>query len=142
MLEGFELYCVESDECTEILLCASEPVSRVLTFKRSLRDNIFSMGVHVARLCGGEFKPLLGLLNILRGKLKRGYVIVNQKSERVFLYGRDILPEGIIELKPSGCKGLLVVLNEKLEPLGWGKISSGGVVKNLIDLGWYLRSGI
>jgi 60S ribosome subunit biogenesis protein NIP7 len=80
---------------------------------------------------------------VLRGSISKGYVVVNRRSERVFLYGRDVLPEGIVEIKPSNCGGMLVVLSEDREPLGWGRVvKRRRIVKNIIDLGWYLRSGI
>lgn len=142
VLEGYELVCVDSGECVEVLVVRASAYEKIPTLGGELTGKVFSVGVHSARVCRDEFKPLLGLLNVLRGRVRRGYVVVNEKSEKVFLYGRDILPEGVLEMKPSGCKGVLVVLNKKLEPIGWARASGGGVIKNMLDLGWYLRSGI
>ncbi|MCI4460904.1 MAG: hypothetical protein JHC24_01670 [Thaumarchaeota archaeon] len=82
----------------------------------------------------------MGLLSALWGSIDRGYLIVDERAEAVFLYGRDVLPRGVIRRSPSPC-GTYAVLNRRREPLGWAR-RRGRVYANLVDAGWYLRSGL
>ncbi|NPA04605.1 MAG: hypothetical protein GXO09_00730 [Crenarchaeota archaeon] len=112
--------------------------------------DILSYGVHIAVYTRGRrgrhiLLPSLGLLNYIR--TPRTYVRVNRKAAILFTYGRDILPEGIIELRkpPRECPNILPVLDEYGEPIGWGRLNlSQGkpIIENLLDVGWYLRSGV
>ena len=76
------------------------------------------------------------LQEIILGRCKLPRVFVNQKAEQLFLYGRDIFMKSIVKGKKSGT---VLVCNEKGEPLGIGKFE-GETLKNVVDLGFYLRS--
>jgi ribosome biogenesis protein Nip4 len=78
------------------------------------------------------------------------YILLNDKAEILFLYGRDVLGDSIIgfssELKEN-C--LVIILNKNKEPLGIGRtrfsdntINEKGkiTVSNLMDLGVYHRN--
>lgn len=67
------------------------------------------------------------------------YVVVNEKAEWLFLCGRDIFKDGIV--KKSLTIGNALVLNEKGECIGYGKIKSdrSQIIKNIFDLGDFLR---
>lgn len=99
----------------------------------------------------GEFKiSLEGLWLISKYSRERG-VVVSEKGEQLFLYGRDILEESIIKvgsLVQIGSK--VIVFNKFYEPLGLGMIIKFSdklteqpktIIKNILDRGWYLRKG-
>lgn len=80
--------------------------------------------------------------------------IINPEAEQLFLYMRDIYCKSIISIKEGLSKGdKVLVANISTDYLGLGKIllpiSDFGdpkkknevALKNIIDLGWYLRKG-
>jgi len=98
-----------------------------------------------------EFKiSLEGLWLISRYSKGRG-IIVSEKGEQLFLYGRDILEESIIEVGSFVKLGSKVIIfNKFYEPLGLGVMVKRSdkrtgkpkvIVKNILDRGWYLRKG-
>ncbi|MET1128141.1 MAG: hypothetical protein ABWW70_02345 [Thermoproteota archaeon] len=113
------------------------------------RERLVAMGVHIGRI-NGRYIPMLGFLSLLRRigvKPKRGYVRLTEGGAKHFLYGHDVWGESISEVaRPAeNCRGLVAVLNERGEPIGWGRLQENHdhiLVQNLVDLGWYLRSGV
>ena len=77
------------------------------------------------------------------------YIVVNDKAEKLVLYGRDVMGHSIIEFSPELEENLLVIIfNKDKEPLGIGRtrfsnslIQQKGkiTVSTLMDLGAYLR---
>ena len=63
-------------------------------------------------------------------------VIINEKGENLFLYGRDIFRKNII--RGDMKKGKKIVLNSKNECLGIG-FWDGKILKNVKDRGMFLR---
>lgn len=99
----------------------------------------------------GEFKiSLEGLWLISRYSKEKG-IIVSEKGEQLFLYGRDVLEESIIEVGSSVRAGKkVIVFNKFYEPLGLGVMVKRSdkrtgkpkvIIKNILDRGWYLRKG-
>jgi 60S ribosome subunit biogenesis protein NIP7 len=140
-----------------------ETLVDVYALQNSLQDYIDSpdqqvdiafVGVHIARITMKRGRvvriaPMLGLAQLLRvyARVEAGYVKVSDKAEKLFLYGRDVMPESILELRePRGREcNVVLVLNRHGEPLGWGRIvrkANSIYIQNLIDAGWYLRSGV
>ena len=70
-------------------------------------------------------------------------IFINDKSEWIFLNGKDILGKAIT--KANVTNGLVFVQNKKDENLGYGKFildikrKDEVVVKNILDRGHYLR---
>ena len=81
-------------------------------------------------------KKPCSLQEMILGRCKLPRVYVNEKAEQLFLYARDIFLDSIIKGKKQG---FVLVCNSKNEPLGIGKFE-GNILKNIIDLGFYLRS--
>jgi 60S ribosome subunit biogenesis protein NIP7 len=135
------------DTSTVDVYIASKTLEDVLQILKHPVE-IITIGVHSFRV-KKKVLPLLGFVSIIRryGLMPiKGYAIVNEKGEKLFLYGRDVFSNNIIELKEPGCRqGYIMVLNMYKEPLGWGKIRRGHdtiYIQNVIDAGWYLRSGV
>ena len=111
------------------------------------RYEALSCGIHAAVYIPerGTLLPSLGLLNTIRRP--KTYARLDRKSAILFTYGRDVFREGVLELRtpPSGCPNIVVVLDEHGEPIGWGRLRrtrSNPIIENLLDVGWYLRSGV
>jgi ribosome biogenesis protein Nip4 len=78
---------------------------------------------------------------------KANKIIVDKKTEWLFICGRDIFKQGIIKATGSKKRGdYTLILNQHGECLGFGKIihnlngeKSGFAVKNISDIGDFLR---
>jgi ribosome biogenesis protein Nip4 len=105
-------------------------------------DKLFSEAISSGVILGeskDNFKPSIYLLELL-SRTSRNKVFVNEKSEWLFLCGRDVLPEGI--LKDNSSDVIFLVQNEKDENLGFGKKVDHGknrFIKNILDRGNFLR---
>lgn len=76
-------------------------------------------------------------------------MVIDEKTEWLFICGRDIFKRGIIEIKGSKRKSnYTLILNQHDECLGFGKIlhnideennKKKVVVKNISDIGDFLR---
>ena len=120
-----------------------------------LNDFIFSSqsfygGLQMGFLKKKIFLPSLHFFSIV-SKFGRDfpYVIVDNRSEQLILYGKDIFVNSIIDASPNiHQNSILLILNKSKEFLGIGrskyetaKIKSKGIVTvyTLSDLGGYLR---
>ena len=79
---------------------------------------------------------------------KANNIIVNKKTAWLFICGRDILQQGILEKNNLKKGDYTLVMNEYNECLGFGKImhnlrgvpdSTKIAVKNILDIGDFLR---
>jgi ribosome biogenesis protein Nip4 len=109
----------------------------------------YSAGLFAGKITGKEIKPSLQLLKNIK-KFKNS-VVVEPKAEQRFLFGKDIQSKEVVWASELLGDETVVVCNEAGEPLGYGKALTNSsiikklgkeiVVKNLDDLGWYLRQG-
>ncbi len=82
---------------------------------------------------------------ILARETRKQTITVTEKSARLFIYGRDVLAESILNFDPRLNEGdHCVVLNPRHEALGIGMVvgrfkGRGRAVVPLHDLGSYLR---
>ncbi len=99
-------------------------------------------GLYIGDIKGKKF--LLGLegANII-SKYSNKKVVVDQKTEQLVLYGRDIFSKSARHLyKEADVGDRILIVNENNECLGIGVLNKGEVlVKNIMDRGWYLRKG-
>ena len=108
------------------------------------------IGVQVAVAFRGLLAPTLGLLSIMRRHRitpRNHYVIVTGKAAILFTYGRDVFGESVKALRQRrDCKETpLIVATSQGDLLGFGKpVRRNGrlLIRNLLDIGWYLRSGV
>ncbi len=96
---------------------------------------VYIAGLYIGEIKRKKFIPSLELAYILK-KYAKNLIYVNEKSEQLFLYGRDVFREGIIEIR--GESGRCIVLNKFGDVLGIGEFRNN-IVKNLADRGLYLR---
>lgn len=103
-------------------------------------------GVYLGRTEKGLFHPSFPLLFMVAENAKNK-ITVDDKVAWLFVCGRDIFKEGVLKAEGSRGKGsCTLVFNKHGECLGYGKITtdldeakSGVVVKNLLDVGDFLR---
>jgi ribosome biogenesis protein Nip4 len=116
------------------------------TTKRLVSQNFFYAGTYLGKLKNRRFFPAFGLLRVMtEGKANR--VIVGEKTEWLFVCGRDVFKGGIVTIIGTPHDGdHVLVLNRYSECLGFGRLQShpnqkkGDVaVKNILDLGDFLR---
>jgi len=109
--------------------------------------DFFYAGSYLGKMNRQDFVPSFILLGLLSRDKNSNSIVIDGKTEWLFICGRDIFRKGIIRLFGSAKKDdLTLVLNEYDECLGLGqylcdsqKTSCTVVVKNIIDLGDFLR---
>ena len=115
--------------------------------KKQIQQDFFYVGVYLGKLRGAIFFPSFLLLTMM-AENKANKVVVDKKTAWLFICGRDIFKQGILEVKGSRKGDYVLVLNEHNECLGFGKIlrnilkeqdAKRVVVKNLLDIGDFLR---
>lgn len=122
VLQG-ERYYIESEE--------------LALFKSGEQRKPHSKGLFLGQ--GRKFVPSLALLRILATTSKRKAFIESNKTEWLFICGRDVLPGNF---RSELTEGLVLVQNNSDENLGLGRIAQGRdglIIKNILDRGNYLR---
>ncbi len=113
--------------------------------KTRARD-FFYAGSFIGEERDGEFMPSFELLRLIAEK-KTNKIMVDDTTGWLFICGRDVFKRGIKKVLGSSKRGdYVLVLNEHEECLGFGKFvydlderRSGLVVKNILDIGDFLR---
>jgi len=116
------------------------------SLRKLLAEDFFYAGAYLGRTKNGKFLPSFILLKMIAER-KANKIIVDKKTEWLFICGRDVFKQGIMEVTGSNRKGnYTLVLNQHGECLGFGKIlcnldeeREGVVVKNILDVGDFLR---
>jgi len=141
----------------EMFLVSKELKQLWLTIQDRIKQKPYSIGLFAGSITKrkGKLKLKIGLdlMEFLAQRLRRNIVIVNDHAAMLFLYGRDIMLNSIVDILPP-IGYLTVVANRGLEILGLAKlliniegaINKGAkkdviALKNVIDKGWYLRKG-
>jgi len=93
---------------------------------------LFGAGIHIGDAYT-DFKPGPGILPFLSGTKKK--ININEKASYLFTCGRDAFISSVEGDMPEG---LVLVENERDEPIGLGEVRAK-VVKNLMDIGDFLR---
>jgi ribosome biogenesis protein Nip4 len=109
-------------------------------------ENWLFAGLYLGKIKGGIFHPSFSLLSMIAEQAKNK-VVVDDKAAWLFICGRDIFKEGLMEILGSKNRGAYtLVFNRRGECLGFGKIvkdldkaKSGVVIKNVLDVGDFLR---
>jgi len=116
--------------------------------KRLVSERFFYAGTCLGKVKDGMFFPSFPLLLII-AKGGANKVVVDEKTEWLFICGRDVFKQGIVKIMGSRRKGdYTLVLNKHDECLGFGKIvfdidqeteGHAIAVKNISDIGDFLR---
>ncbi|MBE0519433.1 hypothetical protein IBX35_00115 [Candidatus Bathyarchaeota archaeon] len=116
------------------------------SLKRLISKDFFYAGTYLGKAKRGKFFPSFNLLRMIAEE-KANKVIVDKKTEWLFICGRDIFKQGIMKVMGSKRKGdYTLILNQHGECLGFGKIlrnldkaKDGVVIENISDIGDFLR---
>ena len=114
--------------------------------KKVLLNDFFHAGIFLGKTVGGKLSPGFELLRFL-AQTKANRIVVDKKTEWLFICGRDVFKQGIVKNTGSGRKGEhVLVLNMNDECLGFGRIlcdlndgKRGLAAKNILDVGDFLR---
>lgn len=104
----------------------------------------FTAGAYLGKARGSKFFPSVNLLNMV-AKHVRNKVTITNKAAWLFVCGRDLFSEAIIDHTHCVYKGIITfILSEKNEVLGFGKTvkklkDKGVVIDNIFDIGDFLR---
>ncbi|MBN1175133.1 hypothetical protein JXA48_00670 [Candidatus Woesearchaeota archaeon] len=113
------------------------PQIRLLLEKLDMEE-VRSAGLFLGEEKSKKFNSSINLLNLLKDKTDR-FVKLNDKSAWLFICGRDVFDENIIE--KGNVNSSVLVLNDKEEVIGLGKFDKKDkkLLKNFYDLGHLLR---
>jgi len=109
----------------------------------ALKD-FFYAGIYLGKVKDEKFFPSFNLLSMI-AQSKANKVVVDDKTEWLFICGRDVFRQGIVKTMGSKSKGNhTLVLNRHGECLGFGRITrkldeAGAVIENVSDIGDFLR---
>lgn len=103
-------------------------------------------GIYLGKIENGKFFPSFPLLSMIADQAKNN-VVIDDKAAWLFVCGRDLFKEGVLEAYGSKSKGAYtLIFNRYGECLGFGRIEkdldgakSGIVIKNIFDVGDFLR---
>lgn len=114
--------------------------------KKVKAKGLFCVGSYLGKVKDGVFSPGFEFLRMLSQK-DANCIVVDEKTEWLFICGRDVFKRGIAGMKGSTKRGdYVLVLNKNGETLGYGRVTcdfdevkKGVAVKNMLDLGDFLR---
>lgn len=117
------------------------------SLRRATSGDFFYAGAYLGEIAGGKLFPGFELLRRLAEEKKANKVVVDRKSEWLFVCGRDVFKRGILSVVGSVREGEhVLVLNSHGECLGYGRVlcdlgkaKRGVVVQNVLDVGDFLR---
>jgi ribosome biogenesis protein Nip4 len=111
--------------------------------------NPYHVGIYFGRIKKDEFAISLNGIQIIND-LTTKKIQLNHKGEVKFIYGKNINDKHIQKIYADfKIEDLMIIVNSLGEPLGLGKAitrikqkSNKNIrIKNMLDLGWYLRKG-
>lgn len=114
--------------------------------KKLVGKDFFHAGTYLGKTKGGRFFPSFTLLTMMaEGKANK--VVVDDKTEWLFVCGRDIFREGIKKVAGARDRGdYTLVLNRHGECIGFGRVlknldkeDENVAIKNISDIGDFLR---
>jgi ribosome biogenesis protein Nip4 len=114
--------------------------------KRLVSEDFHYAGTYLGRDENRGFLPSFSLLSMM-AENKTNKVVVDAKTEWLFICGRDIFERGVVRVIGSKRKGdYTLIMNKQGECLGFGEIlidltqkRAGVIIRNILDLGDFLR---
>lgn len=114
--------------------------------KKIIQGDFYCAGVYLGKIKDDGFFPSFELLNML-AKKNANKTVVDQKTAWLFICGRDVFRQGVINAVGSNKKGAYtLIINKYGECLGFGRILRNldeakkvVVIQNILDIGDFLR---
>jgi len=117
--------------------------------KRLIPEDFFYAGTYLGKVRRGVFFPSFNLLAMIVERKEANKIIVDDKTEWLFIVGRDVFKRGILQVVGSRRKDAhTLVTNKRGECLGFGRILHNldegkgkpeVAAKNVSDVGDFLR---
>ncbi len=123
--------------------------TRILDMDLSMFE-LKSLGIWLGEIVKDRFRLSIAVINRL-SEITESVVVVSDKGAQSFTYGRSIIRESVLEVDYNLERGQrVVVLTQDGRCVGLGVLSVDAhkinrlakdrlVVKNVIDIGWYIR---
>jgi len=123
----------------------SPPLWRLYRMVRAHRHPYF-VGLYLGELRGKSFEPSLHILHHLANVVKEeAKITLTRKGEQRFLYGHSLNRDHLMSVPTTSWRRQpVLVVNTRGEGLGYGYLARSkgkNILKNRVDLGWYLRRG-
>jgi len=122
-------------------------LERVL--KEFVSRDFFYAGIYLGKVKRGVFFPSFILLSTIAAEKDSNKVTVDERSEWLFIVGRDLFKRGVLKATGSKKRGAYtLIVNRHGESLGFGRILHGldesgkenqVAVRNISDVGDFLR---
>jgi len=115
--------------------------------KHHVPKGFFYAGAYLGAVKGASLFPSFLLLSMI-AKIKANKLVIDKKTAWLFICGRDIFKQGILNGNNLKKGDYTLILNEHNECLGFGKIMynlreepdmNKVAVKNILDIGDFLR---
>jgi ribosome biogenesis protein Nip4 len=116
-------------------------------YQQAQPQNPYFIGLFLGELKTGTLQPSLHVLHRLADAVKPSVkVSASSKGEQKFVYGHSLeAQEFTQEVTGADEPKQVLVVNQRGEGLGYGQIikapTGEQLLKNQLDLGWYLRRG-
>jgi len=116
--------------------------------KETIFEDFFYAGTYLGKFRQEVFFPSFNLLGMMAKRKEANKVTVDEKSEWLFIVGRDLFKRGILKATGSKKRGAYtLVVNRHGESIGFGRIlhslDENGekqvAVRNISDIGDFLR---
>ena len=117
---------------------------KVRAIAARIKQKPFVIGTYLGKAKGMKFFPSIAFVNMIAAKISNK-IWVDEKTAWLFICGRDIFAQGIVRATGHTERGgISIVLNQKNEVLGFGKLQQSlkrkdALVKNILDIGDFLR---
>ncbi|MCJ7423961.1 hypothetical protein MUP01_06795 [Candidatus Bathyarchaeota archaeon] len=118
------------------------------SMKKILSEDFYYAGTYLGKIKKNHFFPSFNLLSLIAmGNANK--ITVDEKTEWLFICGRDVFKQGITNIVGSGSEGnYTLIMNQREECLGFGRILRNiadesnlhrVIIKNVLDIGDFLR---
>jgi predicted RNA-binding protein (TIGR00451 family) len=139
-----EILVNETDDKTKEIYILAPMAKKILCGKQA-----YCAGLKIGELKKKFLPSMQGADIIARNSRKFSHIVVDEKAEKLVLYGRDVLGSSIMEISEKLTENdIVVILNKNREAIGIGRtrfpaqllLQLGKVtVTTILDAGYYLR---
>ena len=114
-----------------------------------LRENcafVYTAGLHAASIRRGRLYPTLSLGTLIEHAIVRCYVVLPEGLVAKLTYGKSIVVDAAgLEAALGECRRVAVLAADSRRFVAWARVEEKGdklLIKPVVDVGWYLRSGV
>ncbi len=101
----------------------------------------YAAGLFLGELIDNKFRPEFPLLDLIGKQHNARRVVCNKKGETLFLYANNLIEESMLFRNAE--EGLVVVMNEAKEVIGYGEVKTDKynkkIVANILNLSNFLK---